>query len=151
VGEPEQQRSLFDLLRPPKKPRGVLETGALPDDCDELLARSLAQELHRDLEEAFGIVDLVFTDNRRRMVSIRKRSGRFQIRLHHMFLGCEGRVVEAIISLGDRGENPSARSVVRAYIHENRDAIRNELDPRALTTRGEHHDLEIVLDRVRDG
>lgn len=149
MAQVQAQKSLFDLIEPAARAKGGLETRALPDDCDAMLARELARELHLALEEQFDVVDLVFTDNRRRMVSIRKRKNRYQIRLHHMFLGCESAVVEGVIGLASKSKAPAARKIVKDYIRNNRDSIRSEVDEDNLTTEGEAHDLSKILEDVR--
>lgn len=109
---------------------------------------TMAHRLHRDLEQRLGVVDLVVTDNRRRMLTTRCRDNRREIRLHHMFLGCGVGVVEAIAGLAS-GEDKGAREQLQAYVSENRSQIRFEPSADELNWKGEHFDLKRLLNRVR--
>ena len=139
------QSSLFEWVRQrTATPRGVLEAGTLPHDVDV----ELGHLLHRALEERLGTVDLILTDNRRRMVSIRKRHSRHEVRLHHMFLGCESTVVDAVVGLA-RSDDRS-RDAIRDFIRENRDAIRSHEAAVEVAVEGTHHDLAGYLNRAAD-
>lgn len=122
----------------------------MPDDCDETLARALARELHIELEKRLGALDLVLTDNRRRMVSLRTRKGRLEVRVHHMFVGCSFDVIDALAALRSNSDREvgRARAVVRTYIRENRDSINTEVDTSQLVTQGDAHDLDATLERA---
>jgi hypothetical protein len=124
---------------------GSLDLSELPERTSGRMME--AQRLHRRLEYHLGLVDLVITDNRRRMVSTKSRRGRRQIRLHHMFLGCGTETVTAIVQL-TTGDDRS-RDHIREYIDENREAIRFEVDDGQLEREGEHFDLAELLEAVR--
>lgn len=139
------QSSLFEWVRHrAQTPRGVLEASDLPDERDI----ELCHLLHHALEERLGTVDLIMTDNSRRMVSIRKRNGRHEVRLHHMFLGCETSVADAIAGLAR--SDAASRDVIRDYIRNNRDAIRRRELNTTLETEGATHDLQTYLSRASD-
>jgi hypothetical protein len=137
------QSSLFEWVRQRTTgPRGVLDASTAPGiDLD------LGRLLHRALEEHMGTVDLILTDNRRRMVSIRKRHTRHEIRLHHMFLGCDTTVVNAIAGLAKNNDN--ARQVIREFIRDNRESIRAEQNDTEVVEAGQHHDLRLYLQRAQ--
>lgn len=130
----ERQYSLFDWLKARSAPRGAVssELGAVDD---------ATRALHRRLESALGTVDLVITDNRKRMVTARRRGVRHELRVHHMFLGCDDEALTGLVLLA-RGER-DARGVLRNFIAQNRDAIRNP-EVRA-ESEGRVHDLEQAL------
>lgn len=129
--------------------RGRLFLAELPPDLGHNLRE--IQSMHQALEERLGKVDLVLTDNRRRMVSLKKKRGAYRLRLHHMFIGCEPVVIEALsdLAMGGPAAGP-ARDLLRAYIAKNREVISSEIDPEALEAQGEHHDLQRLLDKWRD-
>lgn len=142
MANPSVQASLFEWVQQRyTAPRGALDTSTARG-VDVNLGRSL----HRELEERLGTVDLILTDNRRRMVSIRKRHSRHEVRLHHMFLGCDASIVSAIVGLSRSEER--ARDVIREFIRENRQAIRVEEADVDLVAIGEHHDLTAYLTRA---
>ncbi|MFU8804564.1 MAG: hypothetical protein ACNA8W_12195 [Bradymonadaceae bacterium] len=128
--------------------RGRLVLDELPSDMRLVIGQ--VQALQLELEQELGTVDLILTDNRRRMVRARKRRERFELRLHHMFIGCDAETCQAIVALARGGEDvDDSRKVVRDYIQANRDAIRFEFDPDELQSRGEHFDLAKVVEDVR--
>lgn len=125
--------------------RGTLDLSGLPDGLREL--RPHAHRLHVRLEGLLGIVDLILTDNRRRMLSSRRRRNRQEIRIHHMFVGCCERTLGAIADLASG--RSGAREIIQEYIADNRDAISFEPSQDELEHRGEHHNLRAILHDVR--
>lgn len=113
-------------------------------------SREPARRLHRTLEDHLGTVDLVITDNRRRMVTTRFRQERREIRLHHMFLEPPTSVVEAVVKLS-RGEADEGdpRGTLRAFIRTNRESIQFRPADDELKPKGEHFDLNRLLKRAR--
>ncbi|MCB9593720.1 MAG: hypothetical protein H6719_13385 [Sandaracinaceae bacterium] len=91
--------------------------------------------------------DLVVTDNRRTMISTKKRGGRLEVRLHHMFLDAPDEVVEELLSYLTEGD-PRASHRIGRFIEENRDRIKRRGRRVLLRTSGEHHDLEELLETV---
>ena len=125
--------------------QGSLDVSELPEELRA--CRDEAAVLHRELEDRLGIVDLIVTDNRRRMLSSRRHKHRQEIRVHHMFVGADDRTVDAIADLAT-GE-AEARDYLKQYVAENRDEIR--MQPRAseLRTSGEYFELTRVLNSAR--
>jgi hypothetical protein len=126
--------------------RGSLDLSSLPDRSER--EQSAARKLHARLEDEIGRVDLIVTDNRRRMLTTQSHDDRREIRLHHMFLGCGSDVVRAIgrLAVGDE----SHRDVLQAYVRNNRDAIRFQPSDEELQWEGDHFDLRSILDVVVD-
>ena len=128
---------------------GKLDVGALPPMDPKLMFEALgaARVLHTELEDAFGEVDLLLTDNRRRMLSAKRRGGRLEVRAHHMFVtqGARGDWLVGFV----RGED-WARAKVREFVSSNRETINHEVDQHRLETSGEHHDLMEHLEAARD-
>lgn len=125
--------------------RGVLDLSALPAGAVD--RREEASRLHRALEQRLGTVDLVLTDNRRRMLSTRRRRHRQQIRAHHMFVGADEQVVDAIADLA--AGRPDARQTLRDFVAEHRGAIRQRPARGSLRVSGEHFQLDEVLTKAR--
>ncbi len=140
------QRTLWDWDEETEAPtRGSLDLSRLPERSSERV--SAAHRLHWRLESHLEIVDLVVTDNRRRMLSTRRTDERHRIRLHHMFVGCGAETLTAIVQLATGEER--GREQLEAYIEENREAIRFRPDDEELHRRGKHFDLGEMLDRAR--
>lgn len=110
---------------------------------DRLAALELA------LRARVGIpLRLTVTDNRRTMLSVRRRDSLVEVRLHHMFLHADTAVWEALgdyLFLSDR----SAATVIGRYIEQHRQHIRRSRPrPLALATAGVHHDLSEIYSAV---
>jgi|GEM_PF-344134 len=131
--------------------RGTLSMAEVP--LELRYRRPFAHQLHVRLERHLDVVDLILTDNRRRMLSSKRRKYRLEIRLHHMFMGCDEDTVEAIAGLlgGQGGLRKNARAHIQAYIRANRDAISFEPSDEELQTRGEFFNLATVYDEVVEG
>lgn len=127
---------------------GRLDLSELPPDLR--LSVPDIQTFHAALCDRINGVDLVLTDNRRRMISVRKTKGGLRLRAHHMFVGCGQETVDALAQLMRGGDDVSAaRRTIKDYITQNRDEISFEVDPDELEARGEHHDLQSLLDQWR--
>jgi len=125
---------------------GGLEFGG--EAAREGVDRVRAQRLHAELESQLGVVDLVLTDNRRRMLTIKRERGRYELRLHHMFVGSDPETVAAIVGLAQGDE--AARGRIKRYVRCNRDSIAFRPDDEKLDRRGEHFDLGEILGSVRE-
>ena len=144
----EQSAEEFEELIKPQV-RGELNVSELPPARPAVMFERIGQarRLHLELEARLGGLDLVITDNRRRMVSARARKLRQEIRLHHMFLGCEAPIVEDLCAFVQGDDE--ARERIRRYIQDNREEIRHELAREQLRTLGRFHDLEWILESAR--
>lgn len=131
------------------KTRGSLDLSDLSDDRRSLV-QAPARRLHGTLEQHLGTVDLVITDNRRRMVTTRFRQERREIRLHHMFLEPPAAVLKAVVKLArGHADDGAPRETLQSYIRENRERIRFRPDDDELKPKGEHFDLGRLLKRAR--
>lgn len=127
---------------------GRLFLAELPTDLG--LSLREIQKLHEELQSRMGSIDLVLTDNRRRMVSARRKRKRIRVRLHHMFVGAELECLDALATLiSGEGDVPAAREELQNYINDHREEISYEIDPTRVETRGEHHDLQKMLEKWR--
>ena len=91
--------------------------------------------------------DLVVTDNRRTMISTKRRGERLEVRLHHMFLDAPDRVLEELLAYLAEGDSRSSKRIGR-FIEENRHRIKRRRRRVLLRTEGVHHDLEEIFDEV---
>jgi len=104
-------------------------------------APALEQALARD---AGREVQVVLTDNRSVLLSVRRASGRPLVRLHHMFLHAPTAVIAAL-ARNIRRRGPAACGEVRRFMNQNLHRVRRtpkEMPP--LVTRGRVYDLESV-------
>jgi hypothetical protein len=91
--------------------------------------------------------DLVVTDNRRTMISTKRRGDRLEVRLHHMFLDAPDRVLEELLAYLAEGDPRSSKRIGR-FIEENRHRIKRRRRRVLLRTGGTHHDLDAIFDAV---
>ncbi len=129
---------------------GRLDLSELPSDLR--LSVPEIQTFHTALCERIGRLELVLTDNRRRMVSVhKKKDGRHRLRAHHMFVGCDRDTIEALVQLMKGGDDiEQARQAIKNYITRNRDEISFDVDPDELEALGEYHNLQALLDQWRE-
>jgi hypothetical protein len=110
-------------------------------------ARLSAQRLVKRLAALVGEpVRLVVTDNRHTMISARRDRGTLVVRVHHMFLAADDATITALGHYLGRG-NRQASARLDEFIAGHRAAL-GAARRRAtvIHTRGEHHDLEEILD-----
>lgn len=137
----DRQTSLLDWIRARKAPRGAVSRSNV-DQIDEHALR----RLHTILEASLGTVDLVVTNNRKRMVTAKRKGKRHELRVHRMFVDAPEDTIAALVGLA-RGEGDQ-RDELRRYIREHRDDIDHTPNKRVLRTAGRVHDLATSLDRA---
>jgi hypothetical protein len=144
-------------------PRAIIETSEpdtgpsiaeTPDPCtEEPTAGSASNEasLAARLDRALDVdVELVVTDNRRRMISSRRRAHGIEVRVHRIFLDAPDDVIDHLIAYLKNGDPRATRALGR-YVQENRALITKERRKILLRARGKHYDLaEIFEEVVRD-
>lgn len=144
--EPEPEP---DVVRQnPRKP--VARPGPVaPPKPDPMVALRRAREISDALAEHLGEpVRLIVTDNKRLMLSARQHLGRFEIRVHHMFLEADARVVRALARYLKNRDRRSGR-IVDDFIeaHEHHIDKRRRRQP-SVRTRGSVHDLKPIYDQL---
>lgn len=97
-----------------------------------------------------GKLELTVTDNRSSIISVKRLGGVFKVRLHHMFLSAEPRILR---SLGRYIEKADAESstILEQYIETHSTMIREQAPAtraEELRTRGEVYDLKEIYDRL---
>jgi hypothetical protein len=115
------------------------------------LAMSRAGQLSAHIATALREpVRVAFTDNRRTMLSARRRGGKLEVRLHHMFLDADDATLDAIGAyLGQSDRRASLR--IDAFIAARHDAIRSSQKRNTrIRVEGEVHDLEAMMEDIVD-
>jgi hypothetical protein len=110
-------------------------------------AERLADEVAARLGDP---VRLVVHDNRHTMVSFRRERTAIQLRVHHLFLGCDPGVVEALAGFVRPGRRDGRRQAslrIDAWVRAHRERIAPPRTGR-LQARGRVHDLQGILDRL---
>ncbi len=105
--------------------------------------------LRRDIEAQSGVaIDLVITNNTSSIITMRPRRGRFELRLHRMFLHAGPDVVRALGTWLQSGRRRRAGRVIDEFISKHQHQL--EAAPRRvrLRTEGEFHDLRVIFDDV---
>lgn len=92
-------------------------------------------------------IEVTITNNRKTMISMRRRSGLLQLRMHHMFLTADDTVIRAIGKFLT-GHNKKANRIVDDFIEKNGDVVRARSRRTVLRTEGRYHDLQSIFDRL---
>lgn len=107
------------------------------------LEEALAREAGRE-------VQVVLTDNRSVLLSVRRTTGGPLVRLHHMFLHAPALVIAAL-ARNIRRRGPAACGEVRRFMNQNLHRVRRtpkEMPP--LVTRGRVYDLGSVFAEINE-
>jgi hypothetical protein len=136
ANHPEQLRLFgLDARSAPREVR-LAAASRLADAISELLGERVRLAIH---------------DNRSTMVSFRRAPEAVCYRVHHLFLGAPGEVVRALAAFATprlrAGRRREAGRRIDAWVRQNRGAIA-PFDPGALRSRGRHHDLAAILERL---
>ena len=122
-----------------------------PDPADMQLALPFTptgDALRLILEEHLGRpVSLILTDNSTSMLSCAVRDGVLSVRLHRMFLLADHTVLDEIVSYlkKRRGAMPH----FRIFLRLNREDLKRKPAKKVnLRTRGRHHDLSELYDKI---
>jgi hypothetical protein len=113
----------------------------LPLPCDEDLFRVR-------VEKALGkTISLAFTNNATSLISVKKRDGKTDVRLHRMFLGAGWPVIDEIACFIKRGRGRTP--LLRAFIRQNKWLLRPAARRRrSLRPTGKWHDLIDICGRM---
>ncbi|MBU1537053.1 hypothetical protein KKF84_17140 [Myxococcota bacterium] len=95
-----------------------------------------------------GKLDLTVTDNRASIISVKRIGGVHRVRLHHMFMSADGRVLKALGRYIERADSKSS-AILENFIENNAGMIR-ELPVRnkkeRIYQKGTCHDLQEIYD-----
>jgi hypothetical protein len=118
------------------------------------VAHTERHQLSTELEAALraraqSALRLTVTDNRRTMISLRRRPRFMEVRLHHMFLHADQLTRDALADYLFDSDRVAAQQIGR-FIEQHRERIRRAApQPRsALSTRGTQHDLAEIYRAV---
>jgi hypothetical protein len=89
--------------------------------------------------------ELVWHENRKVYISMRRKGGLWQLRLHRLFHDAPTPVLEAILEFVFRG-NPSARTIIRQMAHLHFSKVKQE--PTPLESQGNVYDLQEIFNRL---
>jgi hypothetical protein len=95
-------------------------------------------------------LELAVTNNHYSMISVRRKTDGYRLRLHRMFVDAEPRIVRALARYVVHNDR-RASTLLGAYIEDHQHIIRQqERRPRQikLRTAGRHHDLQAIYDRL---
>lgn len=94
-------------------------------------------------------VDVALTENRSSILSSRKKSGQFEVRMHRVFLQADRRVIKAVADLIKRGSKP-ARVIINDYIKSHQRQIQSDRASRVLVLypKGKAYDLEQIINNI---
>lgn len=128
-------------------PRFVQPSLPLPQPVEESDAAVLERRIQAHM---VGRLVLTVTDNRSSIISVKRMGGVFKVRLHHMFLEAEPRILR---SLGRYIEKADAESstILEQYIEAHSSLIREQTPANRaeeLRIRGEVYDLQELFDRL---
>jgi hypothetical protein len=129
----------------PEAPAREVRLPRLPvDDVDRVaVALSLYLPPGKTLE-------LAITNNHYSMISVRRKTDGYRLRLHRMFVDAEPRIVRALARYVVHNDR-RASTLLGDYIESNQHIIRQQVRrPRhiKLRTTGRYHDLQTIYDRL---
>jgi hypothetical protein len=131
-------------FRPEEAARQVRLPRSPADDTDRVaVALSLYLPPGKTLE-------LALTNNHYSMISVRRKTDGYRLRLHRMFVDAAPRVVRALARYVVHNDR-RASALLGDYIEEHQHIIRQqERRPRniRLRTAGRHHDLQAIYDQL---
>lgn len=113
--------------------------GSAPSESLDAAASRIASRL----EQSLGPSDVVWTQNRRTVLSSQRKGGRIVVRMNRIFAHAPSELVEAIGKYLATGDRRSSRAISR-YTDANRIAI-TQARPRTLEPRGAVHDLTAIF------
>lgn len=134
----------------PPEPRPYpLPSSAAPllvKDGERALEPRLAV-LEKAIAEVAGVeVEVILTENRRTMISTRRRGSVLVVRLHRMFLRAGPTVIHALARYLSRSDVRASR-LVSEFIESQRGQVQAGRPPK-LREAGHHHDLRAIFDDV---
>jgi hypothetical protein len=110
------------------------------------------QHIIKMLEERLDApVDLALTRNRSLMINSRKNDGRFQVRMHQVFLHADRRIILAVADIIKKGSKP-AHKLINSYIQSHNRQIQTNRKKKVfiLNPKGKVYDLRNILDEVAE-
>jgi len=115
-------------------------------ELDHLRKKRILQILETELAAP---VDIALTRNRSVVLYSRKKNGKFQIRMHQLFLHADRRIISALAELINKGSKP-ARIIINNYLKSHRRRIESDKTRRTLilNPKGKVYDLQKILKEI---
>lgn len=136
----EEQEWPRQVSRPP--PPAGAKTHLVLNPADEAVRKFMEDSIAAYVPG--GQLQVIVTDNRYTMISVKRDRGMYRMRMHHMFLEGGAEIIRALglyVSANDR----ESSVVLSSFIDANQTRIRRGRRARVtevtLETRGEYHDL----------
>lgn len=100
-----------------------------------------------------GSLELVVTDNRYSIITVKRKGSHFRLRVHHMFLNANVDVVRALAKYVEKSDSKSSE-ILNGFIDRNQDKIK-AADPKPsrkpiLRTKGKYYDIQKIFDDLND-
>lgn len=129
--------------------------GPFVEDHYPELPASEQEALRNELQDRIGAylsrgrARVIITDNVRTMMSIKRGHGVYTFRLHHMFVDAPPAILRAAAGYAER-QDRECSNLLRKFIDDNEDAIRQRRSPRnaTLDVEGRHHNLQHIFDEL---
>jgi len=141
IDAPQESRR---QLRPEAAPRQARLP--VPDDL-QIHERALASALRPYLPPGKAL-ELRLTNNHYSMISVRRKSDGYRLRLHRMFAGAAPRTMRALARYVVHNDRRASR-LLGEFIERHQHIIKSQTQPTrriALRTTGRHHDLQSIFD-----
>jgi hypothetical protein len=137
-------------IRVPSRSGGQLRLVFPSSSPSIFIHEGARQSLERKLRGAFpGPVILSITDNRHSIITHRVQRGILHARIHHMFLDAPVPVVDALVRYVTHNDR-LASNLLGAYIDENGFRLAKRKRNAPLVTKGKHHDLLALYERLNE-
>ena len=127
--------------------QGRLPLDGVPDeDSRKWLERRVSAHMK-------GTLELIITDNRYSIITVRRKGSHFRLRIHHMFLTAKTEVVRALARYMEKSD-PKSSKILNDFIDSNQDKIKAP-DPKAsrkpiLKTKGKVYELQELFDDLNN-
>ncbi|MCD6497250.1 MAG: hypothetical protein J7M25_02965 [Deltaproteobacteria bacterium] len=142
-----RRRNRSDAARTARKPVPQANL-PLTGPIDETMLNRLTRRIQAHVPAK---VELVATDNRCTLLSVRRSGDSYKVRIHHMFLTADANVVRALAAY-IVGRDAAASAVLDRYIDDHQDRIKTKparSTPKpTLNTKGKVWDLQELFDRL---
>jgi len=120
------------------------------DEPDGLLSENEFKTRMKEL--CSGPVEIVLTNNRSSLITVKESRGKKTARIQHAFRAADKRTLKALAGFIGR-PNKRSRSVIDEFLREKTELVeslgRDAVSCPDLNSRGEHRDLKKVLSKVR--
>lgn len=148
IGEELQEDAASSLRRPAKRApaREVRASTEVTRPADELRLEQLVASLMPSGKN----LDLRLTENRYTMITVRRQSGGYGVRIHRMFAGSDQRTVRNLARYIVHNDQRASEELGN-FIRDNDDVIQDQPRQRRalrMRTQGKVHNLQKIFDNL---